>query len=140
MFGSGLFPWTAFSSSAAACSQRDSPGAGTAFTRTAEAGGELTTTTSGMSVSTGMACGGMLGSLESGVQQSLAGLDHRQRDQPAQPAIAQAELARLAEALGGLLVALVLEGLNARQQHRLPQRLVEIPPGPGRGLDRRPPA
>src|SRR5689334_14888758 len=44
------------------------------------------------------------------VQQALARLDQRQGDQPAQPPVAQAQLAGLAEAVGGVLVALLLQG------------------------------
>src|SRR5262249_29054357 len=122
-FGSWQPPCTARSSTCAAASKRDCSASATG-------------------TATGTASGGIGTSpfLDLAVQQPLPRAHQRQGHQPPQAPVAQPELARLAEAAGGRLVAPALEGRQAGQQHRLPQRLVQAPAGPRLGVNGAPPA
>src|SRR5205823_3109050 len=61
------------------------------------------------------------------IQHLLPGPEESQTDERAQRALAQAELAGLAEVLGGRLEPARLEVAQSSQVDRLPQCLVELP-------------
>src|SRR5262245_47517847 len=60
-------------------------------------------------------------------QQPLPRLHQRRGDHLTQPAIAQTQTSCLAKPVGGLFVALLVERLQATEQHGVAQRVVEFP-------------